>query len=59
MSKLNMKRAARAAGAQPRAIAIYASDALPVSTYTSLLATAAFSAFLWALFFARAVILIS
>ena len=59
MTQLQMKRAARIAGAQPRAIAIYAPNTLTAPTYYSLLLSAAFSAFLWALFLTRTVLLIS
>ena len=60
MTRLQMKRAARAAGAQTRAIAIYAPNSQPdPAALASLVLTAAFSASLWAIFLMRAVILFS
>ena len=53
MTQLQMQRAARAAGAQTRAIALYRTDRLTLPQLSPLLFAAAFSGLLWTLFLAR------
>lgn len=58
MTQLQMKRAARAAGAQPRAIALYRVSLYSMPTLSPLLLAITFSSLLWALFITRAIWLI-
>jgi hypothetical protein len=53
MTQLQMKRAARAAGAQPRAIAMYRTGALNPQTAFPLAVALGFSGLLWTLFITR------
>lgn len=53
MTQLQMKRAARAAGAQPRAIALVRTDVLNPQIYFPLAVTLAFSGLLWTFFITR------
>ncbi len=53
MTQLQMQRAARAAGVQTRAIALYRTDHLTLPQLSPLLFAAAFSSLLWTLFLAR------
>ncbi len=53
MTQLQMQRAAKIAGAQTRAIALYRTDHLTLPQLSPLLFAAAFSGLLWPLAFAR------
>ena len=54
MTQLQMERAARAAGAQTRAIALYRTNPLNPPGLSPLMLAAAFSSLLWVLFLTRA-----
>jgi len=53
MTQLQMQRAARAAGAQTRTIALYRTDHRAMQELSPLLFAAAFSGLLWTLALAR------
>lgn len=53
MTQLQMRRAAKIAGAQARAIALYRTDQLSLPELSPLLFAAAFSGLLWSLALAR------
>ena len=54
MTQLQMERAARAAGAQARAIALYRTGPLNPPDISPLMLAATFSSLLWMLFLTRA-----